>query len=153
MKSKLVQEILKRSKAQNIEEARKEWKVIKLWYQKEPWECICWQKNINKIWIIRNKETWEECSIWNNCIDNFLNQDFKQFFKDIKKIIVDITKAVSESTLNYCIKEWFVYNNNTSFYKTYAKIRNIENKPYQLEQRKQINREILAKCHRDYRKK
>lgn len=148
MRKKLEEEILKHSKAKNIEEAKTEWRVLEIRYNEKPLECLCWQKNIKNIWLIRNKETGEEFILWENCIDYFLNQDYSFFFNDIKKIAKDITKAVSTDTLHYCMEKWFIYSNDICFYETFSKCRKIENLPYQLEVRKQINREILAKCYR-----
>ncbi len=147
MKQKLEQEILKRSKSKKIEEARDEWNVIGLYYKDEPHKCLCWQTNIKNLCLIRNKITWEECLIWNDCIEHFLNEDFSFLFNDIKKIARDITKAVSDTTLDYCIERWFIYSNNTSFYKTFSKCRNLKWLETQIEYRKQINREILRECY------
>lgn len=147
MEYKLKESILKLSKSQNWEIAKKEWNFEYAYNSLDAKTCMCGKFPIKNICLIRNTITNELAEVGNLCIDKFLGiEDGRSIFVAIKKITHDINKSISKKALEYYKDKLEMTEKEYNFYNQILRKRKLSYK--QLNWKRSLNRRFisLTKC-------
>lgn len=106
---KLREEILELSKADNFDEAKKEWVLVRIY--KSVGECLCGHKPIYNLCVLRNSVNNSKAIVGSTCVQKFIGIKTEYLFESYKMISKDTTAYLSEELINYLyehdiINEW-----------------------------------------------
>jgi hypothetical protein len=93
--------ILKLSKAQDWEVARKEWVLITIYEVGEPDTCLCGHFPIIEICEIENRITGNRADVGNVCIKRFLGFRSDLIFAGLKRIRKDPAKSLNPDAITF----------------------------------------------------
>jgi len=133
--------ILKLSKAQDWEVARKEWALITIYEVGEPDTCLCGHFPIIEICEIENRTTGNRADVGNVCIRRFLGFRSDLIFAGLKRIRKDIEKSLNSDAISLFRQRGALNDWEYEFLQDTMRKRRLS--PAQLAKRKSINTKIL----------
>lgn len=140
-----IKRILELSEADIWEEAKLEWKLVRIDFaRKEEGEsCLCGKTPICELCQITNSINGNSTQVGNVCIDKFTDLPSNLIFTNIKKVFKDIDKSFNESTTEYIYEKGWINEWECGFLIDTKGKRKLTNKQYK--KRISINRKILRK--------
>jgi hypothetical protein len=141
----LRQEILERSVATTWDAALAEWELsrIELTSLREPETCLCGHFPIIELCYLRNRLNGVEALVGNVCVQKFLGIPSDTLFRGFKRIMVDPSKAASQSVIDYATQRGWVSSWERSFCESMVRKRSLS--PAQLGKRIEINQRITQR--------
>ena len=139
---KLASEIIQRSINKTWDKAKYEWILFRV-YESRGATCLCGQKGITEVCIIKNKHNQFEVKVGNCCVKKFLGLPSDVIFSAIKRIKTDKSAAPNPPLIqmakdNNWVNDWeYTFSLNTLNRRSLS-----EN---MLRQRLRINYKILEK--------
>lgn len=139
--AKFVKPIIEMSKADNWEDARKEWELVRIWEQ-EDGECLCGHYIKDHCEIV-NTNTEHTVIVGNCCITKFDEKlDNRKEFASIKRVKDDPKKSsLKPKIIHQCCDRGVINEWQKDFYLSIARKRKLTEK--QEFQKIKINRIIL----------
>jgi hypothetical protein len=134
-------EILKLSRAQDWETARKEWVLIDIIEADEPEVCLCGHYPIIEICGIKNRVTGQHAEVGNVCVKRFLGFRSDLIFTAIKRIRKDIEKSLNADAISFFFDRGVLNAWEYDFLQDTMRKRDLSRK--QLDKRIAVNRKVL----------
>ena len=98
---KFKEQIILNSISETYPEAINEWDEKTMYYAKEDKNCICGQKHIRDVWIIKNNINYKTLEIGSECITKLKDKKiYKKVFPGLKNIHKNIEKSINKESLN-----------------------------------------------------
>uniref|UniRef100_A0AC34RDV8 Uncharacterized protein n=1 Tax=Panagrolaimus sp. JU765 TaxID=591449 RepID=A0AC34RDV8_9BILA len=99
--SRLQKEIISRSRSNRWNDAKLEWE-LKFIYKSNDETCLCGQKPISELCVLRNNENGNEAVVGNVCVKKFMDMDqADKIFQAFNGVAKGKTKALNEEAINY----------------------------------------------------
>ena len=134
---KLIEELLKFSKSKIWDEAKKEWKLDKVYFDSNG-SCLCGHFPIKELCIIENSKTKIKKIVGNCCVKKF-NTESNLVFQGLKRI-VSVENSINIDALYYVFKKGIINLWEHDFYRNIMFKRKFSAKQQQVKER--INRKI-----------
>jgi len=140
-----IKRILELSEADIWEEAKLEWKLVRIDFaRKEEWEsCLCGKTPICELCRITNSLNGNSTQVGNICINKFTDLPSNLIFTNIKKVFKDVDKSFNEVTTEYIYEKDWINEWEYDFLIDTERKRKLSNKQYK--KRVSINSKILRK--------
>jgi len=140
-----IKRILELSEADIWEEAKLEWKLVRIDFaRKEEWEsCLCGKTPICELCRITNSLNGNSTQVGNVCINKFTDLPSNLIFTNIKKVFKDVDKSFNEVTTEYIYEKDWINEWEYDFLIDTERKRKLSNKQYK--KRVSINSKILRK--------
>ncbi len=138
--NKLQQEIISLSISKNWNEAKKEWSLNTIFFEKE--NCLCGQ-NIYECCELVNVLNQNSCIVGNVCVNKFLELQSDSIFKSVKKVNSNNKKYFNNEALQYSFTKGWINEWELKFYKSIIDKKNLTEK--QLYIKSKINKLIVDK--------
>jgi len=142
----LKREILLRSRSQDWEAAKSEWRLVDVSEADEPETCLCGHYPIIELCAIHNGVTGKSTTVGNVCVKRFLGLRSDLVFASIKRIRKDEEKGINAHAASLFFQRGILNQWEYDFSQDTFKKRNLTDK--QLAKRVDINRKILAAIRR-----
>lgn len=113
---KLMQEIVRRSKSDNWEDAKTEWVLSEVYEDEEPTEYLCGHFPIIEICVLRNSINGNETTVGNVCVKKFLGLPSDRIFSAIKRISKEQSKSLNTESIEYMNKRGWLTMWEYKFY-------------------------------------
>jgi hypothetical protein len=152
----LVGEILARSSAREWHDAKREWKLSRIFIS-EPHDlgtCLCGHFPIREHCVLVNRETGAEVVVGNVCVKRFLELDFEELFAAFRKIMKSREAALSPKAIDHVHEKGWINEWERTFYLNTWRIPRARRSPIQrrrilspnqLETRVKINEKIVGR--------
>lgn len=141
---KLFQEIISRSKSNEWEEAKKEWKFNDVYESDEPLTCLCGHFPIMQVCVLQNVINQNEVEVGNECVKKFFNiKQADSIIKSIREIKSDITKSVNVKTLDFFRKKGCIDGWKYDFYNNIIRKSPKSLSEKQLDKKREINNKMI----------
>tara|TARA_R110000824_G_C15136486_1_gene669570 strand:- start:315 stop:926 length:612 start_codon:yes stop_codon:yes gene_type:complete len=140
-----IKRILELSEADIWEEAKLEWKLVRIDFaRKEEGEsCLCGKTPICELCRITNSLNGNSTQVGNVCINKFTDLPSNLIFTNIKKVFKDVDKSFNEVTTEYIYEKEWINEWEYDFLIDTERKRKLSNKQYK--KRVSINSKILRK--------
>jgi len=140
-----IKRILELSEADIWEEAKLEWKLVRIDFaRKEEGEsCLCGKTPICELCRITNSLNGNSTQVGNVCINKFTDLPSNLIFTNIKKVFKDVDKSFNEVTTEYIYEKDWINEWEYDFLIDTERKRKLSNKQYK--KRVSINSKILRK--------
>jgi hypothetical protein len=137
-KYKLIKEILLLSESKVWDNAKLEWNLNFITFEKN--RCICNHHIVENCHLINTKNN-NSCIVGNVCVNKFLDIPSNNIFNGVKKIKNNLDSSVNESTLEFIYLKKWISDFDFTFYWDVFRKQKLSTK--QLEVKRKINIKIL----------
>lgn len=140
---RLSQGIVALSESDKWDEARLEWKLFRMFDQKDLETCLCGHYPIKEICVLRNKLNNNQAIVGNCCVQKFMGISSDKLFASLKRVKKDINKPFNADVIQFSFERGYITGWEKSFYLDTWRKRELSKK--QTEVRVKINSKILFK--------
>jgi hypothetical protein len=142
----LIQEIVRRSVADDWERARREWELWNVYEADDPETCLCGHFPIIELCELLNRLNRKQVVVGNCCVKRFLGLPSDQIFKAIKRIRKDSASSLNTEAIHHALHRGWINEWEAKFYLDVMKKRSLTDK--QWAKKRQINELVLLKMKR-----
>lgn len=140
---KLRNHILGLSQSDNWDNAKHEWKLVRVEIHNNlACNCPCGQA-INELCYLENEFTKAETYVGNVCVNRFLEIDTGNLFDGLKRILKDTANHPNDDVIDYAAENGYLHETELKFLYSIQKKRNLSEK--QTAWLKKINWRIINK--------
>jgi hypothetical protein len=139
---RLVKAIISRSVADTWHEAKREWKLVHIFFTDVPGNCLCGHP-INEHCVLYNRENGNEVIVGNVCVTKFLGLASEDFFAALRRIKKNPKAALNAQAIEYAHSKGWLTKWERDFCLNTCGKRQGNLSPKQLEMRMQINALVL----------
>lgn len=133
--------IISRSQATNWLAAKLEWRLLQIYENDEPDECLCGHFPIIEICLLKNVFNGNFAEVGNVCVKRFMGIRSDRIFACVKRLRKDLDKAPNAETIELLFQQGLISNWERDF--SYDTLRKRRLTAGQLFKRHEINRKIL----------
>ncbi|MEN9440000.1 MAG: hypothetical protein RLZ33_76 [Bacteroidota bacterium] len=138
----LIEEIIKRSVAENWDTAKLEWTFEFAYKVKDPKRCLCNHFPIKNICVIKNLKNNTSTEVGNCCVYKFMGIDIgNKIFSSINSLSKDLLKSLSSEVVEYLFEKKVINDFEYNFYNDISKKRILT--PKQQEIKLRINEKFI----------
>ncbi len=139
---KLSREIIELSVSNNWDEAKLEWKLLRIYMSDEQEYCLCGHYPIREVCVLLNKKNDRVTEVGNICVNKFLDIPTDRIFTSIKRIVKDCTKSVNAHVIEYAHDMNAINNWEREFYMDIMRKRILSTKQSNIKEK--INKKLLS---------
>lgn len=139
-RQRLAEHIVPLSAADNFDDAKAEWDVVRFEWHEESGNCPCGHF-IKEFCYIQNVITGNETYVGNVCVNKFMEIDTGNVFDGLRRIKTDPSANANEDLIEYANSQGYLYEGEYDFLMNTRRKRKLSDK--QLGWKMKINRRIL----------
>ncbi len=143
---RLTQEIIKRSVANQWDEAKLEWSLLEVYEADDPDTCLCGHFPIIELCILANKINANTATVGNCCVKKFIGLPSDKIFQAVKRVRKNSESSLNIEAIIHAYKRGWINDWERSFYLDIMRKRKLS--PRQREIKLQINDKMLMNMKR-----
>jgi len=143
---RLTAEILNRSFAQTLDEAKLEWALLEVYEVDEPETCLCGHFPIIELCVLINRKNENRATVGNCCVKKFIGLPSDKIFQAVKRIRKNESKSLNAEAVQHAFERHWISEWEMNFY--FDIMRRHKLSPKQAAKKSEINKLVLTRMKR-----